>query len=98
MNSDDILEKGQIKMQMSINKLLRDYCSSDCKPVVVRMPNSEFDEDSEEEVDLRTAKVGENMLKKTKKKHYKLHPITRTIGIKLNSAEKYFLKLAINKY
>ena len=56
------------------------------------------DEDSEEDVDLRTAKVGENMLKKTKKKHYKLHPITRTIGIKLNSAEKYFLKLAINKY
>lgn len=36
-------------MQMSINKLLRDYCSSECKPVVVKMPKNEYDQDSDDD-------------------------------------------------
>ena len=56
------------------------------------------DEDSEEEVNIKDAKFQETMLKKTKRKTYKLKPVTRTIGLKINNADKYFMPLAQDKF
>ena len=56
------------------------------------------DEDSEEEVIIGNAKFETAMLKKTKKKSYLMKPLTRTIGLKLNNADKYFYPLAVQKY